>query len=78
MPNVTFYGVNKLRQFFFSLSKLEWGAQEINSKEFAYIWYFQQIGINSTKFERKREFIFKVTFAVVVVDAKALLNATQR
>ena len=36
MPNLTFYGVSKLRHFF-SLSKLEWGAQKINTREFAYI-----------------------------------------
>ena len=77
MPNLTFYGVNKLRQFFLFLN-LSGVPKKSTPLEFAYIWYFQQIGIYSTKFERKREVIFKVTFAVVVVDAKALLNATQR
>lgn len=41
-------------------------------RKFSYIWYFQQFGINATKF-KKREIILKVTLfaAVAVVDAKA-------
>ena len=64
--------VNKPRRISFSLSKLECGPQEINSREFVYTCHFQQIGINATKIE-KTEIHFKtgVFAAAAVVDAKA-------
>ena len=64
--------VNKPRRISFSLSKLECGPQETNSREIRLHLHFQQIGINATKIE-KTEIHFKtgVFAAVVVVDAKA-------
>ena len=45
--------VSKRRRISFSLSKLECGPQEINSGKFAYIFHFQQIGIDPIKIEKK-------------------------
>ena len=60
IPNLPFMEdvINKQQRIFLSLSKLECGPQEINSRE---IWHFQQFGISATKL-KKREFILKVTF----------------
>ena len=66
MPHFTINGnINKRLRSFLSLSKLEYGRQEINSKEI-------RVGINATKFEKTR-IHFKSDFfaAVAVVDAKA-------
>ena len=64
--------VNKRRLISFSLSKLECGPQEINSREFAYTSHFQQIGINATKIEKTGiHFKTDVFVAVAVVDVKA-------
>ena len=61
--------VNKRRRISFSLSKLECGPQEINSREFAYTCHFQQIGINATKIENTGiQFKTEVFAAVAVVD----------
>ena len=58
--------VNKRRQISFSLSKLECGPPEINSRE------IQQIGINATKIEKMGiHFKTDVFAAVAIVDAKA-------
>ena len=64
--------VNKRRRISFSLSELECGPQEINSREIRLQSHFQQIGINATKIE-KTGIRFKTDFfaAVAVVDAKA-------
>ena len=62
MPNFMFYGGRKQATTNFSFSpKLEWGPQELNSRE------IRRIRINTTKF-KKRDFVFA---AVTVVDAKA-------
>ena len=66
MPHFTINGnINKRLRSFLSLSKLEYGRQEINSKEI-------RVGINATKFEKTR-IHFKSDFfaAVAVVDANA-------
>ena len=73
MPNCKFYGRRKQlsddESFF---SNLECGPQEINSREFAYTCYFQQIGINARKIEKTGiHFKTDVLAAVAVVDAKA-------
>ena len=63
--------VNKRRRISFSLSKLECGAQEINSREIRYTCHFQQIGINATKIEKTGiHFKTDVFAAVAVVNAK--------
>ena len=66
--------VNKRRRISFSLSKLECGPQEINSREIRiHLGHFQQIGMNATNIEKKTGIHFKtdVFAAVTVVDAKA-------
>jgi len=65
--------VNKRRRISFSLSELECGPQEINSREIRlHLGHFQQIGINATKFEKTGiHFKTDVFAAVAVVDAKA-------
>ena len=56
MPNFMFYGGRKQATTNFSFSpKLEWGPQELNSRE------IRRIRINTTKF-KKRDFILTVTF----------------
>ena len=56
--------INKRRRISFSLSKVECGPQEINSRE---IRHFQQIGINATKIEKKGiHFKTDVTKAILV------------
>ena len=52
--------VNKRRRIFLSLSKLECGPQEINSKE--YICLHLKF---SERLKKKREFIFKVAFSLL-------------
>ena len=57
---------------FFSLSKLECGPQEINSREILLHLAFQEIGISATKFEKARiHFKSDVIAAVTVDNAKA-------
>ena len=64
--------VNKRRRISFSLSKLECGPQEINSREIRLHLPLQQIGINVTKIEKTgNHFKADVFAAVAVVDAKA-------
>ena len=64
--------VNKGRQISFSLSKLESGPQEINSREIRLHLPFSPTGINATKIERTGiHFKTDVFAAVAVVDAKA-------
>ena len=65
--------VNKRRRISFSLSQLECGPQEINSREIRLHLPFLAIGINATKIEKKTGIHFKndVFAAVAVVDAKA-------
>ena len=61
--------VNKRRRIFFSLSKLESGLPEINSKEIRSHFTFS---VNAKKFEKKRiHFKSDLFGAVAVVDAKA-------
>ena len=70
MPNCNFYGGRKRATTnFLLLSKVDRAPQEINSREFAYICHFQQIGINATVFEKREK--IDVFTAVAVVDAKA-------
>ena len=65
--------VNKRRRISFSLSKLECGPQEINSREIRLHYHFKQIGINATKIEKTGiHFKTDIFAAVAVVDAKAL------
>ena len=55
MPNCKFYAmedVNKRRGISFSLSKLECGPQEIDSREIRLHLPFSAIGINATKIEK--------------------------
>ena len=54
--------VNKRRRIFFSLSKLESGLPEINSKEIRSHFTFS---VNAKKL-KKSEFILKVTFLVLL------------
>ena len=65
--------VNKRRRISFSLSQLDCGPQEINSREIRLHLPFLAIGINATKIEKKTGIHFKndVFAAVAVVDAKA-------
>ena len=65
--------VNKRRRISFSLSELECGPQEINSREIRlHLGNFQQIGINAIKIEKTGiHFKTDVLAAVAVVDAKA-------
>ena len=65
--------VNKRRRISFSLSELECGPQEINSREIRlHLGNFQQIGINAIKIEKTGiHFKTDVFAAVAVVDAKA-------
>ena len=65
--------VNKPRQIFLFLSKLECCSQEINSREFAYLLHFRQIGLNATKLEKLARIHFScdVFAAFAVVDANA-------
>ena len=64
--------VNKRRRISFSLSELECGPQEINSREIRLQCHFQQIGINATKIEKTGiRFKTDVFAAVAVVDDKA-------
>ena len=73
IPNSPFMEdvINKQQRIFLSLSKLECGPQEINSRE---ICHFQQFGISATKFKKTRLIHFKsdVFAAFAVVDAKTL------
>ena len=63
---------NKRRRNSFSLSKLEGGPQEINSREIRLHCHFQQIGINATKIEKTGiHFKTDVFAAVAVVAAEA-------
>ena len=69
MPNCKFYGGRKQAT---TNLLLECGPQEISSREFAYTWHFQQIGINATKIEKTGiHFKSDVFAAVAVVDTKA-------
>ena len=65
--------VKKRRQTFLSLSKLECGPKEINSREIAHIRYdFQRIEINATKLKKTTiHFKSDVFVAVTFVDAKS-------
>ena len=64
--------VNKRRGISFSLSKLECGPQEIDSREIRLHLPFSAIGINATKIEKTGiHFKTDVFAAVAVVDAKA-------
>ena len=65
--------VNKRRRISFSLSELECGPQEINSREIRlHLGNFQQIGINAIKIEETGiHFKTDVFASVAVVDAKA-------
>ena len=59
----------KRRRISFSLSKLECGPQEISSGKFAYIFHFQQIGIDPIKIEKKGIHFKRELFAAVDVKA---------
>ena len=59
----------KRRRISFSLSKLECGPQEINSWKFAYIFHFQQIGIDPIKIEKEGIHFKRELFAAVDVKA---------
>ena len=64
--------VIKRRRVSFSLSKLECGPQEINSRKIRLHLHFQEIGINATEIEKTGiHFKTDVFAAVAVVDAKA-------
>ena len=60
IPNLTFCGGRKqaITNFSFYFKIWVWSLGK-----FSYIWYFQQFGINATKF-KKRQFILKVTFSL--------------
>ena len=64
--------VNRGRRIFF-LSKLEHGPQEVNSREFAYMWYFNRIRIlkRDKVWKNANSFKSDVFAAIAVVDAKA-------
>ena len=65
VPYFTFSGGRKQATTnFLCFSKLKYGPQETNSRTFAYIWHFQQFGINAKKTLKKREFILIVTFSL--------------
>ena len=65
--------VNKRRRISFSLSKLEWGPQEINSREIRLHLPFSANWNKRDKLIEKTGIHFKtdVFAAVAVVDAKA-------
>ena len=64
--------VNKRRRISFSLSKLECGPQELNSREIRLHLPFQQTGIHARKIEKTGiHFKTDVFAAVTVVDTKA-------
>ena len=65
MPNCKFYGGCKqaIKSFFLFLNLSEVSKNSTPWK-FVYIWHFQWIRINVTEFEKKGEFILKVTFLV--------------
>ena len=64
--------VNKRRRISFSLSKLEYGPQEIKSREIRLHLPFSANWINATKIGKKGiHFKTEVFAAVAVVDAKA-------
>ena len=64
--------VNKRWQIFLSLLNLSEVSKNSTPWKFAYIWHFQRIRINTTKFEVTRiHFKSDIFGAVTVVDAKA-------
>ena len=64
--------VNKQRQTFLSLSKLEWVLKKSTPGKLAYISYFQRIEINATKLEKTPiHFKSDVFAAVTFVNAKS-------
>ena len=75
MPDFTLYGGRKQVTTNFALClNLSPVPKKSTSGKFAYIWYFQRIGINATMFEKTRMPFQSDDFAavaVVVVDAKA-------
>ena len=54
-PNFMFYG-GRIKtsdvEFFFLSLNLSAVSKNSSPRKFAYIWHFQQIGINATKFEK--------------------------
>ena len=51
-------------EFLFLFLNLSAVPKKSTPGKFAYIWHFQRKGINATKFGKKREFIFKMTFSL--------------
>ena len=81
VPYFTFSGGRKQATTnFLCFSKLKYGPQETNSRTFAYIWHFQQFGINAKKTLKKREFILIVTFSLPSLSSmlKMMLHETIR
>ena len=64
MPNCKFYFINKRRRISFSLSKLECGPQEINSREIRLHLPFSANWNKPDKDWKKWEFILKMTLSL--------------
>ena len=64
MPNFTFNGVRKQATTFLSLSKLECGLQEINSREIRLHLTFSGNWNKLDRVFKKSEFILKVAFSL--------------
>ena len=64
MPNFTFNGVRKQATTFLSLSKLECGLQEINSREIRLHLTFSGNWNKLDRVSKKSEFILKVAFSL--------------
>ena len=73
MPNCKFYeGCKQAIKSFFLFLNLSEVSKNSTPWKFAYIWHFQRIRINTTKFEETRiHFKSDVFGAVTVVGAKA-------
>ena len=51
-------------EFFSPFLNLSVVPKKSTPPKFTYIWHFQRKGINAKKFEKKRQFILKVTFSL--------------
>ena len=70
----TVYGRRKHMMTNFSLSGFL-KPQELNSREFTYIFYFQRVGIHATKFEKMRIDFNSDVFAAVAIMAMVVAKA---
>ena len=75
LPNFTFYGGRKqvtMNNFSFLILHLSGVPKSSTPGKFTNIWQFQRVGINTTRFEKRRiHFRSDVFTAIAVVDAKA-------